>query len=114
MKLSEYVTQVINDPKYGSDAEWVRLNLRREHLERIEAAHDAEVREHARHEFCDARLGCVVAEEPEWEYAFAASVGAGGIVYFDVAGEAEQRDPRVRPPLARRRKAGPWVEVTDA
>lgn len=32
------------------------------------ATHDAEVREHARHEFCDARLGCVVAEEPEWEY----------------------------------------------
>ncbi|RBO72825.1 hypothetical protein [Microbacterium sp. H6] len=29
------------------------------------AAHDAEVRAEARHEFCDPRLGCVVAEEPE-------------------------------------------------
>lgn len=43
MKLSEYVRQVINDPKYGSDLDWVRLNLSRGHLERIEAAHDAEV-----------------------------------------------------------------------
>lgn len=47
MKLSEYVSQVINDPKYGGDVEWVRLNLHREHLERIEAARDAEVRERA-------------------------------------------------------------------
>lgn len=45
MKLSEYVTQVLNDPKYGRDPEWVRLNLSREHIERIEAARDAEVRE---------------------------------------------------------------------
>lgn len=29
MKLSEYVTQVINDPKYGHDIEWVKGNLRR-------------------------------------------------------------------------------------
>lgn len=44
MKLSEYVTQVINDPKYGHDIEWVKGNLHRAHLEQIEAAHDAEVR----------------------------------------------------------------------
>ncbi|EYT61641.1 hypothetical protein [Microbacterium sp. UCD-TDU] len=53
MKLSEYVTQVINDPKYGHDLEWVKGNLHRAHLEHIEAAHDAEVR------------AGVVTEEPE-------------------------------------------------
>ncbi|MFF1540473.1 hypothetical protein ACFVWL_10355 [Microbacterium sp. NPDC058269] len=43
MKLSEYVTQVINDPKYGHDIEWVKGNLARTHIEAIEAASDAEV-----------------------------------------------------------------------
>lgn len=103
MKVSEYVTQVINDPKYGHDAEWVRLNLRREHLERIEAAHDAEVRGAEREraalhaeegyrmeERCDdiakrirsgepaeiaARPG-VVAEEPEGRRWFSAAYRA--------------------------------------
>lgn len=33
----EYVARVINDPKYGHDAEWLRLNLRASHLRRIAA-----------------------------------------------------------------------------
>lgn len=44
MKLSEYVLQVVNDPKYGHDIEWVKGNLHRAHIEEIEAAHDADVR----------------------------------------------------------------------
>jgi hypothetical protein len=63
MKLSEYVTQVINHPKYGRDIEWVRANLHRAHIENIEATHDAEVR------------AGVVAEEPEWEYGISYAAG---------------------------------------
>lgn len=43
MKLCEYVSQIVNDPKYGHDIEWVKGNLHRAHIEQIEAAHDAEV-----------------------------------------------------------------------
>lgn len=42
MKLSEYVTQVISDPKYGHDIEWVRANLNRAHMARIESIETAE------------------------------------------------------------------------
>lgn len=47
MRLSEYVMQVVNDPKYGHDLEWVKGNLHRAHLERIEAEHDRQVAERA-------------------------------------------------------------------
>lgn len=42
ISLSDYVSQVINDPKYGSDIEWVKLNLQRAHLESIESTYLAE------------------------------------------------------------------------
>lgn len=42
ISLSDYVSKVINDPKYGSDIEWVKLNLQRAHLESIESTYLAE------------------------------------------------------------------------
>lgn len=94
MKLSEYVTQVINDPKHGHDPEWVRLNLRREHLERIEAAHHAEVR------------AGVEAEEPEWAEEWIA-YGRGVSEEFMIP---ESKGPNYAT-HQRTVKAGPWVPV---
>ena len=107
---------------------------RGEAFDRWLAAHDAKVREHARHEFCDRRLGCVVTEGPEWEYGTLRSV-TDGWERGDRHGESQYIDARsvsdrlnsdpstvtgVRDltKAVRRRKAGPWGPVeqgeTDA
>lgn len=114
MKLSEYVAQVINDPKYGHDIGWVKGNLHRAHIEQIEAAHDAEVRAEEREraalhaeegyrmeEHCDdiakrirsgepaeiaARPG-VVPEEPEGEHVFIERYGMHHAKFGGIGGD---------------------------
>ncbi|WDH77900.1 hypothetical protein PTQ19_10240 [Microbacterium esteraromaticum] len=106
MRLSEYVLQVINDPKYGHDIEWVKGNLHRAHIEEIEAAHTAEKRAEweAEHEtdweygILDARGGRAISVGAPWmnrEYAQRVTANDSGS--YGV----------------RRRKAGVWLPVPD-
>ena len=115
MKLSEYVTQVINDPKYGHDIEWVKGNLSREHIEQIEAAHDAEVRAGEAAQWAQAvlvsglqgeRIGAaraVVAEEPEWEYGYTSKWGT---ITASCQADAESRAADHARGIADRRESG--------
>lgn len=130
MKLSEYVSQVVNDPKYGHDIEWVRGNLHRAHIESIEAAHDAEVRASGVDEAWLERVNAALwkydqgsldvrgvaatlaaqdTEEPEWEWSgeSIAFPGTSLMQAYAVRANAEHdMQPGYR--LVRRRKAGPW------
>lgn len=79
-------------------------------FDRALAAHDAEVREHARHEFCDPRLGCVVAEEPEWEYGTRCPMRECKEPHLIERGD---NPPQPEESVWRRTKArpaGPWVK----
>lgn len=94
------------------DAEKAREKARGEAFDRWLAAHEAEVREHARHEFCHPRLGCLVAEEPEWEYGCGVP---GGTHCWAAPSEVEAEKNRLAGEVVMKRTAaipaGPWVPV---
>lgn len=120
--MSEYTPTTAEIREYvetgGEPRPWVELDAAEEAREAARAAafdrwltaHDAEMREHARHEFCDPRLGCVVADEPEWEYR----IETGDIISYSHSKSRADRALVQGSRVWRRtpeRRASSWVPV---